>query len=193
MVILLVCALLAVPLPAQAARSEADLFAEAESRYLGGTYTAALEAYEAFLDAYPRSSLVPDAHYRRAVALLRLERWQEASDSLREVETRWRATRWIDYVPLWQGIALYHLDSWSLALASLDRFLAGTPDAARRVAAKISHYGRYSLLLFANGRNRTIAELGHAFEQRGAAPSRSRAPLAERGVVFHRRRQSCWR
>ena len=32
-------------------------------------------------------------------------------------------------------------------------FLAGTPDAARRVAAKISHYGRYSLLLFANGRN----------------------------------------
>lgn len=32
-------------------------------------------------------------------------------------------------------------------------FLAGAPDAARRVAAKISHYGRYSLLLFANGRN----------------------------------------
>ncbi len=128
MVILLVCALLAVPLPAQAARSEADLFAEAESRYLGGTYTAAIEAYETFLDAYPRSSLVPDAHYRRAVALLRLERWQEASDALREVETRWRATRWIDYVPLWQGIALYHLESWSLALTSLDRFLAGTPD-----------------------------------------------------------------
>lgn len=32
-------------------------------------------------------------------------------------------------------------------------FLAGTPDAARQVAVKISHYGRYSLLLFANGRN----------------------------------------
>jgi TolA-binding protein len=128
MVILLVCALLAVPLPAHAARSEADLFAEAESRYLGGTYSAAIEAYDSFLEAYPRSSLVPDAHYRRSVALLRLERWQEASDALREVETRWRATRWIGYVPLWQGIALYHLGSWSLALASLDRFLAGTPD-----------------------------------------------------------------
>ncbi|MCX7029797.1 MAG: tetratricopeptide repeat protein [Spirochaetes bacterium] len=128
MVLLLVCALLAVPLPAHAARSEADLFAEAESRYLGGTYAPALEAYDGFIAAYPRSSLVPDAHYRRAVALLRLERWQEASDALREVETRWRTTRWIDYVPLWQGVALYQLGSWSLALASLDRFLAGTPD-----------------------------------------------------------------
>jgi TolA-binding protein len=128
MVILLVCALLAVPAPAQAARSEADLFAEAESRYLGGAYAAALEAYDAFAEAYPRSSLVPDARYRRAVALLRLERWQEASDALREVETRWRATRWIAYVPLWQGIALYHLGSPSLALERLERFLAGTPD-----------------------------------------------------------------
>jgi TolA-binding protein len=128
MVILLVCALLAVSFPAQAARSEAELFAEAESRYLGGAYAASIEAYDAFAEAYPRSSLVPDAQYRRAVALLRLERWQEASDALREVERRWRATRWIAYVPLWQGVALYHLGSWSLALERLDRFLAGPPD-----------------------------------------------------------------
>jgi TolA-binding protein len=128
MVILLVCALLAVSIPAQAARSEADLFAEAESRYLGGTYAAAIEAYDAFTEAFPRSSLVSDAKYRRAVALLRLERWQEASDALSEVETRWRATRWIAYVPLWQGIALYHLGSWSLALERLERFLSGPPD-----------------------------------------------------------------
>lgn len=128
MVLLLVCALFVVPLPAHAARSEADLFAEAESRYLGGTYAAAIEAYDGFIEAYPRSSLVPDAQYRRAVALLRLERWQEASDALRDVESRWRATRWLDYVPLWQGIALYHLGSYSLALASLDRFLTGAPD-----------------------------------------------------------------
>lgn len=129
MLILLVCALLAVPIPAQAARSEAELFAEAESRYLGGTYAAAIEAYEAFVEAFPRSSLLPDAKYRRAVALLRLERWQESLDALREVETRWRATRWIAYIPLWQGVALYHLGSWSLALERLERFLAGPPDA----------------------------------------------------------------
>ncbi len=128
MVLLLVCALLSVSVPVHAARSEADLFAEAESRYLGGTYEAAIEAYDAFTETYPRSSLVPDARYRRAVALLRLERWQEASEALRDVETRWRATRWIDYVPAWQGIALYHLGSWSLALSSLDRFLAGPAD-----------------------------------------------------------------
>ena len=103
MVLLLVCALLSVSVPVHAARSEADLFAEAESRYLGGTYEAAIEAYDAFTETYPRSSLVPDAHYRRAVALLRLERWQEASDALRDVETRWRATRWIGYVPALAG------------------------------------------------------------------------------------------
>jgi hypothetical protein len=32
-------------------------------------------------------------------------------------------------------------------------FLAQAPENARDVAAKISHYGRYSLLLFGAGRN----------------------------------------
>jgi len=36
---------------------------------------------------------------------------------------------------------------------TLALLLAETPEAARQVAAKISHYGRYSLLLFAHGRN----------------------------------------
>jgi len=31
--------------------------------------------------------------------------------------------------------------------------LASSPEAVRRIAAKIPHYGRYSLLLFANGSN----------------------------------------
>lgn len=159
MLLILICALLALPHPAHAARSEADLFAEAESRYLGGAYAAAIEAYGGFIDAYPRSSLVPDAYYRRAVALLRLERWQEASDALREVETRWRATRWIDYVPLWQGIALYHLGSYALALASLDRFLAGAADPDLTPQALL-HRGLCLMALGdAAGAERTLAKL----------------------------------
>ena len=43
-----------------AAPAEGDLYAEAESRYLGRNYAAALESYDAFLAAYPQSERVSD-------------------------------------------------------------------------------------------------------------------------------------
>ncbi len=52
-----------------AAPAESDLFAEAESRYLGKNYAAALDSYDQFVAAYPLSERIADVQYRRAVCL----------------------------------------------------------------------------------------------------------------------------
>lgn len=128
MIALILCLLLAGPVALQAAPSEAQLFSEAESRYLGKNYVAALEAYDGLLKAYPLSERVPDIQYRRAVSLYRLERYPEAAGLLDEVSRKHRSTRYIAYVPFWKGLALYHQQSYSLAVQSLDEFLAGERD-----------------------------------------------------------------
>ena len=112
-----------------AAPAEDNLFAEAESRYLGKNYTAALESYDAFISAYPLSERVADVQYRRAVCLYRLERYRDAVQLIGDIEVRYRTTRYFSFVPLWKGLSLYGLKSYSLAVDSLDKFLAGPPDS----------------------------------------------------------------
>jgi FimV-like protein len=112
-----------------AVSTEAELFSEAESRYLGKNYAAALEAYDGFLRALPLSERAADVQYRRAVCLFRLERYGEAVAQLEEVARRYGSTRYIAYVPFWKGLALYNLQSYSLSVASLDEFLAREKDA----------------------------------------------------------------
>ena len=114
---------------ATAAPAENDLFAEAESRYLGKNYAAALETYGAFAAAYPLSERIADVQYRRAVCLYRLERYRDAVQLIGEIEVRYRTTRYFSFVPLWKGLSLYGLQSYSLCIDSLDAFLAGPGDA----------------------------------------------------------------
>jgi TolA-binding protein len=111
-----------------AAPAEDALFAEAESRYLGKNYAAALESYDAFAAAYPLSERIADVQYRRAVCLYRLERYRDAVQLIDDIEVHYRTTRYFSFVPLWKGLSLYGLHSYSLAVGSLDRFLAGPPD-----------------------------------------------------------------
>jgi TolA-binding protein len=113
---------------AVAAPAENDLFAEAESRYLGKNYTAALETYDAFTAAYPLSERIADVQYRRAVCLYRLERYRDAVQLIGDIEVRYRTTRYFSFIPLWKGLSLYGLKSYSLCVDSLDKFLAGPPD-----------------------------------------------------------------
>ena len=111
-----------------AAPAEADLFAEAESRYLGKNYTAALESYDSFLAAYPLSERIPDVQYRRAVCMFRLGRYRDSLQLIGDIERRYRSTRYVAYVPLWKGLSEYELGSYSLSVESLDAFLAGEKD-----------------------------------------------------------------
>jgi TolA-binding protein len=114
---------------ATAAPAENDLFAEAESRYLGKNYTAAMESYDAFAAAYPLSERIADVQYRRAVCLYRLDRYRDAVQLIGDIEVRYRTTRYFSFIPLWKGLSLYGLKSYSLCVDSLDKFLAGPADA----------------------------------------------------------------
>ena len=129
MIALILCLLIGAAPAVHAAATEAELFSEAESRYLGRNYAAALEAYDGFLRAHPLSERAADVQYRRAVCLYRLERYSEAVTQLEDVGRRYGSTRYIAYVPFWKGLALYHLRSFSLCVASLDEFLAREKDA----------------------------------------------------------------
>src|SRR5690349_17793694 len=120
--------LLGAPLVASAAPSESDLYSEAESRYLGHNYTAALEAYDSFLSSYPLSARTADVQYRRVVCLYRLQRYREAVTLSDDVQKRYSSTRYLAYVPLWKGLSLYALGSYSLAVDSLDAFLSSDKD-----------------------------------------------------------------
>ncbi len=171
MIVLIFCLLLGGALPALAAPSEAQLFSEAESRYLGKNYAAALEAYDGLLREFPLSERAPDVRYRRAVCLYRLERWQESSAALDEIAKKHRSTRYIGYVPFWKGLSLYHLQSWSLCIESLDQFLAGEKDPELTPQALLHK----ALALDALGRGpearRALGELLDGFPSSTAVPT----------------------
>jgi FimV-like protein len=158
MIALILCLLLGGPVAADAAPSEAQLFSEAESRYLGKNYAAALEAYDGLLRAFPLSERAPDVQYRRAVCLYRLERWQDAVALLDEIARKYRSSRYIGYVPFWKGLALYNLQSWSLCVASLDEFLSGEKDAELTPQALL--HKSLALDALGNGADARLALMG---------------------------------
>jgi len=120
--------LLAVSIPLGAAPAAGELFTEAESRFLDGNYTAALVGYDEFLQQYPSSDLAADAQYRRAVCLYQLGNYKDASSLLEDISRRYRWTRYLAAVPLWQGLSLYRLSSYTPSLVNLNEYLAAGKD-----------------------------------------------------------------
>ncbi|MCK5094387.1 MAG: tetratricopeptide repeat protein, partial [Spirochaetes bacterium] len=112
-----------IPFSLLAFTPESELFSEAESRYYSKNYAVAIELYDEFLKAFPLSDLVPDAQYRKAVCLFRLERYSASRTLFDAVERRYRATRYIDYVPFWKGVILYKLADFSGSRNNLESFL----------------------------------------------------------------------
>ncbi len=108
--------------------TESELFAEAESRYLGKSYAAALDSYGEFLSRFPLSDLAPDVQYRRAVCFYRLRKYPEAYRLLQEIERKYRTTRYRDYLPFWEGLCLYQQKEYALSVEKLDAFMTKTKD-----------------------------------------------------------------
>jgi len=111
------------------ASSERELFSLAEREYAQGNYILALEDYNEFLKEYPLSNLVPDAQYRKAVSLFRLGNLSESLILFREIEKKYRYTRYFDYVPFWEGIILYNRKHYSESIDSLEAFRARVRDS----------------------------------------------------------------
>ncbi|TVQ40648.1 MAG: hypothetical protein EA384_02420 [Spirochaetaceae bacterium] len=115
--------------------SDREIFQQAESRFRAAEYEIALERYEALIRQHPVSQFVPDAQFRRAVVLYRLQRYQESLDLLQRVETRFRSTRFLEQVPFWKGVAYYHLADYRAARGEIGRFLDAGTDAGQRTQA----------------------------------------------------------
>jgi TolA-binding protein len=131
------CMLIAVAAYAQ--ETAREVFQQAESRFQGGDYEVALQRYEALVRDYPFSEYVPDAQFRRAVVLYRLERYEAALSVLKRVEARYRSTRFLSLVPFWTGVTQYRLGSYPEAERELERFLAASERESLRRQAWLYH------------------------------------------------------
>ena len=162
-------------LPATAANAERDLFNEAERRFRGGNFAFALEAYEEFLERYPLSELSADAAYRAGVAQTQLGRYREAVDTFEQVQLRHRSTRFLSFVNFWAGVALYELERYDRASASLTAFVNESPDAGI-VPRALLYLG------LANVSLNDLAGAAQALEQLRSVPEESES--TEFGVVL---------
>jgi TolA-binding protein len=112
----------------RAQADEESLFSDAESRYFSAQYVVALENYREFIQQYPLSPLIPDARYRMAVCLFRIERYKEALAGFSAIEKRYRTTKYIEYVPFWMGTTSYYLGDHAAARTYLDAYLSRSSD-----------------------------------------------------------------
>ncbi len=127
--IVFLCVILAlVPLSLSSMTREMELFSDAESRYYGKSYVIALEIYDEFLKKFPLSDLVPDAQYRKAVCLYRLGYLEQAMSLFNTVGKRFRATKYITYVPFWKGLIYFHQADYASAEELLKEFVEETKD-----------------------------------------------------------------
>lgn len=126
-----------VPLSLSAMTREMELFSDAESRYYGKSYAIALEMYDEFLKKFPLSDLIPDVQYRKAVCLYRLGDLEQAMSLFSTVEKRYRATKYITYVPFWKGLIYFHQADYENAEELLDAFVKETKDKDLRLQAML--------------------------------------------------------
>ncbi len=139
--VLLVC----VPWLAWAQSPDRELFTEAETRFRNHDYEIALDRYTALVNQYPLSQYVPDAQFRRAVALYRLQRYQESLQLFERVETRYRSTSYLRFVPFWKGVVDYYLKQYRNSIQEIDRYLAeSTATSGGQAAAASSGEGNLS-------------------------------------------------
>ncbi len=114
--------LVSLTVAAIAQESDRELFREAERRFESADYELALDRYAALIRTYPLSQFVPDAQYRVALALYRTGKPNEALAQLQRVERRYRSTRFIGYVPFWQGVISYDTGAYAQATDYLREF-----------------------------------------------------------------------
>ena len=120
--------LLFVSAPVIALKSDVELFSEAESRFRQREYAIALDRYDFLAAEYPRSPLISDVQFRRAVCFFRLGSHEEALSLFKTIEIRYKSTQFLPFVPFWIGVLEYNEGNFAEAAGSLRRYIeAGEP------------------------------------------------------------------
>lgn len=104
------------------ALDDGDLFYRAERSFGAGDYAAALAGYEDLIRGYPLSEHLPDAQFRRAVALFRLQRPEESLRLFLRVRERYPAGSFTQALPFWLGMNYYELGDYAAAEAELSEY-----------------------------------------------------------------------
>ena len=145
-------ALLALASPLSAQKNDVDLFGEAESRFRQREYAIALDRYDLLVAEYPRSPLISDVQFRRAVCFFRLDEQEEALSLFEKIDDRYRSTQFIAFVPFWIGVIKYNQGDFAAAAESLRRYLgAGEPSllgqARMYLAVSETKLGNYDIAI----------------------------------------------
>jgi cellulose synthase operon protein C len=104
---------------------EKELFLEAEDRFKSKDYELALDRYDTLIRQYPVTSYLPDAQFKRAVSLYRLDKYEDALNLFKKIETRYRSTQYLVFVPFWKGIVQYHLNLHQEAISAFEEYIKG--------------------------------------------------------------------
>ena len=104
------------------ALDDGDLFYRAERSFGAGDYAAALAGYEDLIRGYPLSEHLPDAQFRRAVALFRLQRPEESLRLFLRVRERYPSGVFTQTLPFWLGMNYYELGDYAAAEAELSDY-----------------------------------------------------------------------
>ncbi len=124
---------------------ERIIFNEAESRYKIGDLDFALTRYEYLMENYPLSEYVPDAYFRKAVITLRFGKIEESKILFDRIESRYRSTRFIDYLPFWKGIIEFKEENWENSSALFSLFLENNPSSLLKEAYLYRAKAEYTL------------------------------------------------
>lgn len=114
--------------PAFSQNLDREAFLDAEFRFLGGNYSLALEKYDEFIRQWPDSVYAADARYRRAVTLYRLGRSDAAYAAFSTVESRYRSTKYMAYIPFWKGVIEYDRGDFLFAIGRFTTLVKEPPD-----------------------------------------------------------------
>jgi TolA-binding protein len=147
-----VTGLLVLASPLSAQKNDVELFGEAESRFRLREYAIALDRYDLLVTEYPKSPLISDVQFRRAVCQFRLDEQDEALLLFEKIEERYRSTQFIAFVPFWIGVIKYNQGDFAVAAESLRRYLeAGEPSllgqARMYLAVSETKLGNYDIAI----------------------------------------------
>ena len=118
--------------PAALWADEGELLSEADRRMRDGNHALALEVYDAFLNRYPNSESIADAHFGRGVSLYHLGRYADALSTFDLIERRYRLAGFLDEIPYWTGITHYQLGGYEAAALDLMQFVRSAAASERR-------------------------------------------------------------
>ena len=132
-----------LPLPSTAGLSPTRLYETARADYFSGQWTSALNGFEAFLRAFPRSEQADDAQFHIGETHYAQNQWAEAIAAYNQAIQNYPSTNAVPDAYYKRGLAHERLDQVDEARASWEAVAKGFPesDAGRLAKQNLDRLG----------------------------------------------------